>query len=289
MTLGQCFELFQQRGEVIRRPSTNRNNTNQFNKHFKQWADRRLDTLSRREIVELHSAIGAKHKYAANRAVALVRALYSFAIDQLGVKLDNPARRIKKFTEHSRERFLQAHELPRFFKAVQDYPSPDLRDFFLLLLFTGVRSGNLKSARWIDFDLIRSVWTIPSTDHKTKQSQMVPLVGPAVEILQRRFHERISDEWVFPSRGKTGHLVEPYRAWLEITAAAKLEGLRMHDLRRSLGSWQAGLGTPLTIIGKSLGHRQAQTTLVYARLDLDPVRESVERATTAMLQAGGQQ
>lgn len=67
----------------------------------------------------------------------------------------------------------------------------------------------------------------------------------------------------------------------------KLNDLRVHDLRRTLGSWQAKTGASLAIIGKSLNHRSTNTTAIYARLDLDPVRESVGRATAAMLEAGG--
>lgn len=68
---------------------------------------------------------------------------------------------------------------------------------------------------------------------------------------------------------------------------ARMDDLRLHDLRRSLGSWQAMLGASLPIIGRSLGHRTPSATAIYARLSDDPVRESVERATSAMLTAGG--
>lgn len=63
--------------------------------------------------------------------------------------------------------------------------------------------------------------------------------------------------------------------------------LRIHDLRRTLGSWQAKTGASLAIIGKSLNHKTHQATAIYARLDLDPVRQSVETATQAMLEAAG--
>jgi hypothetical protein len=56
----------------------------------------------------------------------------------------------------------------------------------------------------------------------------------------------------------------------------------MHDLRRTLGSWQALGGTSLQIIGKSLGHKSMKATEVYARLTTDPVREAVEKATQTM-------
>jgi integrase len=62
----------------------------------------------------------------------------------------------------------------------------------------------------------------------------------------------------------------------------------MRDLRRTLGSWQAATGASLPIIGRSLGHKQVQTTAIYARLSLDPVRAAVEKAATAMLEAVGE-
>ena len=77
-------------------------------------------------------------------------------------------------------------------------------------------------------------------------------------------------DYVFPSRSKSGHVVEPKKIWQELRAAAGLDELRMHDLRRTLGSWQASAGVSTTIIGKSLGHAAgSRATSVYARLDLD--------------------
>lgn len=84
------------------------------------------------------------------------------------------------------------------------------------------------------------------------------------------------------------------RNLLKLAQAAQIEpadydmtDLRIHDLRRTLGSWQAKTGASLAIIGKSLGHRTHQATQIYARLDLDPVRQSVNTATSAMLEAAG--
>jgi integrase len=66
---------------------------------------------------------------------------------------------------------------------------------------------------------------------------------------------------------------------------AGLRDVRLHDLRRTLGSWQALQGTSLAIIGASLGHKSLSATQVYARLNSDPVYASVLRATNAMLEA----
>jgi|GEM_PF-4157377 len=68
-----------------------------------------------------------------------------------------------------------------------------------------------------------------------------------------------------------------------------LTDIRIHDLRRTLGSWQAATGATTAIIGKSLGHKSQQATAIYERLNIDPVRASVERATNAMLTAMNKQ
>ena len=71
------------------------------------------------------------------------------------------------------------------------------------------------------------------------------------------------------------------RCWQE---TAEITDLRMHDLRRSLGSWMAAKGASLTVIGKGLGHKNTATTAIYSRLNLDPVREAMEDATSAMFE-----
>jgi len=62
--------------------------------------------------------------------------------------------------------------------------------------------------------------------------------------------------------------------------------LRIHDIRRTFGSYQALAGASLPIIGKSLGHKSLKSTQIYARLNLDPVRASIEKATEAMFSFG---
>lgn len=59
--------------------------------------------------------------------------------------------------------------------------------------------------------------------------------------------------------------------------------LRIHDMRRTLGSWSAMNGASLTVIGKMLGHRSMISTEIYARLNMDPVRNAAEAAATKML------
>jgi len=192
----------------------------------------------------------------------------------------NPAQGITKFKLKSRDCFVQSGELPRLFDALAT-ANTDTRDFVLLSLLTGARKGNVLTMCWCDIDTDQNYWRIPDT--KNGEPLTVPLVPEAVGILKaRREQQTASNPWVFPGSGRPGHLTSPKGAWQTVLKQAGLENLRIHDLRRSLGSWQAFLGANLAVIGKSLGHKDLASTLIYSRLDLDPVRESVERATSAM-------
>ena len=89
-----------------------------------------------------------------------------------------------------------------------------------------------------------------------------------------------------------------FKQWLEDASASEpndpsavalatvdsdgLPDVRMHDIRRTLGSWMVDTGAPLAVIGKQLGHRDAKSTTIYARLDVEPVRRAVERAERAL-------
>jgi integrase len=109
-------------------------------------------------------------------------------------------------------------------------------------------------------------------------------VPKALEILQERYEHRVDEtEWVFPGTGVTGHLVSPKNAWLRIKKRAGLPDIHLHDLRRTLGSWQAATGASPAIIGKTLNHKDISTTTIYARLSLDPVRNAMDVATAAIL------
>ena len=215
----------------------------------------------------------------------LLRAMVNRGVD-LGYRGDNPARGIKMFPEQSRDRFLLPDELPRFFRSLYEEPNPLLQGFFLLCLLTGARRSNVQAMRWDEVSWELRQWRIPQT--KAGFPVVVPLSPPALEVLRRLREGSINGcPWVFPGRRRRGHLMSPQSAWRRLLARAGLENLRIHDLRRSLGSWMAIGGASLPTIGKLLGHARQETTAVYARLTMDPVRASVDAATGAMWAAGG--
>jgi len=65
-------------------------------------------------------------------------------------------------------------------------------------------------------------------------------------------------------------LVNLAKPWKALCTAAKLDGVRIHDLRHTAASVGVGHGLSLPIIWRLLGHSQPQTTNRYAHVDGDP-------------------
>jgi integrase len=337
MTFRELFEQYIERHAKPRKRTWKEDETKYKQYLARPLGGKKLSAIGRRDIAQVHSSVSASgHPTTANRVLAMVSSVFGWAISAgLWDKL-NPAKGIKRNRERSRDRFLQADELPHFFAALTTEPLDTVRDYVWVSLLTGARRANVLAMRWRDISFDRAEWRIERT--KNGEPQTVTLTPEAIEILRRRKPAEVA-EYVFPGPGKAGHLTEPRKTWRRILARAhalgfvqalanaagwesdaieqarsdaiadpratlahyaaqakavgvdaaafELRDLRIHDLRRTLGSWQARGGASLAIIGKSLNHKSVQTTAIYARLDQDPVRQSVERATSEMFAAAG--
>lgn len=246
------------------------------------WTSRKLSSIRREDVSKWHANLGAAcGPYSANRALELLRAIYNRLIKLGLIALDNPAAGIEKFRELKRDRFLQADEIPRFFAALGEVEGEATRDALLLLLLTGARRSNVLAMRWEDLDLMHGRWRIPSEHSKNGDVLVVPLTTATLEILKRR-QESASGEYVFPSDSKTGYITPPKGAWQRLLKRAGLNGIRLHDLRRSLASWMVIEGASLVVAGGALGHKDPQSTAIYARLSVDPVKHAMEKAQSAI-------
>jgi len=291
LTFGEFFKEYSERyGQQKKSWASMQSNY----KHLESLANRKLSAITREMIARILSDLTKAGR--ADGTITNVRAfisgIYSKAIEW-GYASANPVVGIKTNPKVKRDRFLQADELPRFFQSLAEESNIAMRDFILLALLTGARRANLMAMRWQEVNLDEGVWRIPVTKNGTPQN--VTLSPEALLILQQRKKEADKQAvFVFPADSESGHITEPKDAVARVMRRAGIpygrkaeNGATLHDLRRTLGSWQAKTGASLAIIGKSLNHKNIQSTMIYARLDLDPVRASVNTATAAMMEAAG--
>lgn len=252
-----------------------------WNRHYKQWEGRPAAEITRLDVQTLHNEIGSKTPVMANRALEILKAVYNFALDHDKIGF-NPAQRVKKHREQSRTRYITKDEMPKFLEVIEEDIPSYYCSFFKILLFTGARSGVVKKMRFEDVDRKRNLWTIPGDQCKNGDEAAIVLCDEVITILFK-MNYRHGDGYVFPANSKSGHLESVAKVWKEILKHSGLKDLQVHDLRRTLGSWQAEQGDSLKIIQETLTHRSEKSTQVYARVNKEPVRNSVDKAVGRMM------
>ena len=153
--------------------------------------------------------------------------------------------------------------------------------------------GNLGSVQCVGWNLDQAC-----CHHEAEQATPNSPSAPAMQLLvdlktvadldnARRGRDGLPDlVHLFPG-GKEGQpLQEIKRFWTSVCAKAGISGVRIHDLRHTYASILASSGLSLPIIGRLLGHTQAQTTARYSHLFDDPLRAATERAGAIISGAG---
>jgi integrase len=276
--------------------STIRSYEELYNPHLKQqYGGKSLHALAR-DVHKLHAKFRDRPA-TGNRVLQLVRNIFTHAIRNGAWEGSNPTldpatgRGLRKFPVESRARFLTTDEAARVLARAEFEVDPWC-DFWRLLVLTGVRASNLREMRWSQVDLGSSpTWSIPTT--KNGQPLVRSLVETATAILRGRIgrvakddHGRPMSPWVFPMKeDPTRPIADLDNAWKRIKVDADLSDVRIHDLRRTAGSWATIGGAPLPAVGGMLGHKSANATAVYARVDAAATRAAAEIVERRLLEA----
>lgn len=225
---------------------------------------------------------------AAGQCVTLLGTIFTFAVKRR-LREDNPAHGIEKPAVRKMQRFLSEQEITRLAAALDAEASSSGNPFSVaaikLLLFTGCRRGEIIGLRWehVDFERGREGLRLP--DSKTGE-RTVHLNAPALALLNEL--PRVEgNSFVFPGERNGAACAALNKVWARVREAARLDGVRLHDLRHSFASVAAAGGASLPIIGAMLGHKHASTTSIYAHLSADPIRaanEAVGKRIVAAMQ-----
>ncbi|MDO8500373.1 MAG: tyrosine-type recombinase/integrase [Gemmatimonadaceae bacterium] len=271
--------------------------------------------VATRDIARLHLSLEDKPG-TANRGVQMVKAFF-YWLERGGLfSGTNPARNVELYAEHPRERFLTVEEMARvgqalcvaetiglppapehkltksvkrarnsgMFKSELQPASPVTLAALRFLIFTGWREQEAMTLKWSDVNLSAGIATLGDT----KSGKNVrAITAPALELLGAQARVKGS-AYVFPGRDPQKPLESVHRLWTAVRSEARLEGVRLHDLRHSVASFAGGQGYSLFLIGKLLGHKTARSTERYAHLAddarkimADDVGETIRAAMAA--------
>jgi integrase len=261
-------------------------------------SDRRVADVHHGDIVALHRAItDSGHPVLANRTVACASRMFSLALKPMAGEdrpwrdhaQGNPCKGIERNPEQARERFLSPAEIAAVVEGLDAYGRTSAADCIRLIMLTGCRPGEAMLATWEQFDAQPGFWIKPSSHTKQRKEHRLPLSAPALQLIAdvRSLRGEIKpDDHVFPGQIPGQPLQQLRTCWDAVCQHAGLSGVRIYDLRHTFAATGAGGGLSLPLIGRLLGHTQHRTTMRYAHLADDPLREAADKIASAITKAG---
>lgn len=245
---------------------------------------RKVLDVERADIAQLHHDLRDK-PYQANRTLGVLSKMFNLA-ELWGLRDDgtNPCLHVKKYREEKRERFLSDEEYERLgnsLRKVEEQGSEmqSAIDAIWLLILTGCRLSEIMTLKWDYVDLGARELRLPNSKSGAKT---VYLGDAAIERL-KSFERIDGNDHVIVGKKPGAHLQDLQHPWRRIRKAARLDDVRIHDLRHSFASRGLVVGENLPMIGKLLGHTQVQTTARYAHLASDPAKSAANRIAGQIL------
>lgn len=295
VTMSEVFQAYlKARGSL--KPRTVYDYQRLMKTYLADWQNKPLVEIGKDQIERKHREIGERSPAQANLTMRFVRALLNFAIGQYEdsegnpIIANNPTKRLSQtrswYRVNRRNTVIKAHDLPLWFKAVNNLKDDVLgrnrvKDYLLLLLFTGLRREEGLSLAWSQVDLRAKTLTIP--DPKNRQPHVLPLSDFLHDLLTQRHKEKTDSLFVFPGDGVKGYLNEPRKQMQKVIEESNV-AFTLHDLRRTFITVADSLDISAYALKRLANHKMANdVTAGYIISDVERLREPLQRITNFLL------
>lgn len=297
VTLKMAFEQY-----IITRKSLKASTILDYRRVLQQivsdWLDKPLKSISEDMIIKRHMDYGNSNSPArANLVMRLLRAIFYFAMDFYKIKDTvpifkyNPVKVLSTmdawYDVKPKKTIIKQSQLTDWYqgikalKEVMPYERAEMwQDFFLLILFTGLRRQEASKMRWADVDLNGKTFTVHDT--KNGDSHTLPMSDYLYELFLRR-KGHLATQYVFPCDSESGHIVEPKTA---MSRVVELSGIKftLHDLRRTFITTAERLDIPAYSLKRLLNHRMKNDiTSGYIITDPERLRRPMQIITTSLI------
>lgn len=263
---------------------------------FTTWLNKPLLDITKDMVARQHAKLGESSHARANLAMRVLRALFNFAMtqyeDSQGKSLisDNPVKRLSQsrswYRVERRQSFIKAHELAPWYEGVHRLENQTLRDYLLVLIFTGLRRSECAQLTWDQIDLKAKTLTI--IDTKNHERHTLPLSDYLLDLFGSRKTTAIS-QYVFPGSGATGYIVEPRKQMAKVIQASGIRFI-IHDCRRTFLTIAESLDISAYAVKRLANHKMNQDiTSGYIISDVERLRKPMQQITDYLLRCMGVQ
>lgn len=210
----------------------------------------------------------------ANRTLDILRQIFNFAIE-CGHLESNPTRGVRRNPRPKITRFLSRDEISRVLAVLDAHrgrgSGRQQSTIIHLLLLTGCRKSEIVRLRWeeIDGDVLRLL--------DTKTGPRIVFLSQSAQALIAR-QPRTGSPYVFPSPRDGSRPRSPELSlWRKVRRKAKIEDVRLHDLRHTFASHAAMRGVSLPVLSQLLGHSRDRMAMRYTHVGDRQAVEAAER------------
>lgn len=242
-----------------------------------------MSSIDRSLCRNLHEKLSRKRgPYAANTALRMLRLLYNDVLRDHDLP-PNPVTLAVRFNkEVARDWAISAEEMPKLWRSLDTLDNQVMRGCWMLMLFTGLRSSNARSARWdwLDAD---GVLTVPKT--KAGRVFKLPLPRYLIQELEalRYYTKPLASPFIFPATTtRTGHI--------SVLRSDRGFPYQPHALRHNYRTWAFEAGIDFQTVTYLMDHTNPHVSFRYVtRANLTGhLREAQEKVAERLLSFRGQ-
>lgn len=242
----------------------------------------------------------ARRPTQANNAFVRLRAFLNWCHEQDGYReqvhtdaCPNRMARDELPKKKAKDDCLQREQLKIWFEKIRAIQNPTIAAYLQVTLLTGARREEVAGIQWADVDFQWKTIRIADKVEGERSIPMTPYVESLLLDLKRRNEtpppkhrilngKKIENdierwkpsEWAFQSRrAKNGRLQDPSIQHRAACAAAGVDGLTIHGLRRSFGTLAEWVECPAGVVAQIMGHKPSATAEKhYRRRPIDLLR-----------------
>ena len=226
------------------------------------------------EIHDIEAMVDPLKPVLRNRVLALASRIFTLT-EHWGLRpqRSNPARGVERSVENARDRTLSPAEFAALAAALADRAerNPAAVAAIRFAAMTGLRIGEVLAVQWQHVDMETGALLLPETKTGRRWHDLPAAVLAVLDTLPR------INDWCFTNgRAAIGykHTAAVFR---EVAAAAGLEDVRVHDLRRTVATRAAASGLGILELRALLGWKSTAMPARYVALAGEGIREHRRR------------